>query len=133
RAKGMTSYLVPLSSPPPAVAMPPKADSKQAVEDNKAQMVFDAAAGAKMQQIVDGTSNTIMVLEANPKAAVIWTKPDDLVMDENDLFKNLRGQPGDGAYAVFCDGHSMFLKTTIDPKTFLHLLQMNDGHPIGDY
>ena len=28
----MTSYLVPLSSPPPAVAMPPKADLKPAVE-----------------------------------------------------------------------------------------------------
>jgi uncharacterized protein DUF1559 len=133
RAKGMTSYLVPLTRQPPAVAIPQLEDPKKPIENGKDEMVFDLVQGTTIQRIIDGTSNTIMIAEANPKAAVIWTKPDDLVMDSGNLMKDLRGQPNDGFCSVFCDGHAMFLKTSIDPKTFLHLLQMNDGQPIGEF
>jgi len=96
-------------------------------------MIFDLVQGTKIQQISDGTSNTIMVLEANPNSAVIWTKPDDLVVDSSDPMKDLRGQPSDGFNCAFCDGSAHFIKTSVNPITFLHLLQMNDGQPIGDY
>jgi uncharacterized protein DUF1559 len=133
RANGMTSYLAPLSRRPPEVATPQAEDPKKPIENGKDEMVFDLIQGTKIQRILDGTSNTILVLEANPKAAVVWTKPDDLVMDSADLMKDLRGQPSVGFNTVLCDGSARFLKTSIDVRTFLHLLQMNDGHAIGDY
>lgn len=35
----------------------------------------------KARDIVDGLSNTILVVEANPDRAVVWTKPEDLPFD----------------------------------------------------
>ena len=96
-------------------------------------VIFDRVEGTKFSQITDGTSNTILVLEANPNAAVVWTKPDDLVLDQSDLFKDLRGQPSDGFSCTFCDGSTHFLKSSLDPTTFWRLLLMNDGQAIGAY
>jgi prepilin-type processing-associated H-X9-DG protein len=133
RAKGLTSYLVPLTRQPAAVAAPAAGDGKTPPQRGKDEMVFDVAVGAKFQQITDGTSNTILVLEANPKSAVVWTKPDDVVIDPSDLTKDLRGQWDDGFNAVFGDGHVQFLKTSMNPTTLLRLLMMNDGQPVGEY
>jgi hypothetical protein len=86
-----------------------------------------------LRQITDGTSNTIFAVEANPKAAVPWTKPDDLVTDASDPLKDLRGQPDDGFCCLFADGHVQFIKVTINPKTLMLLFQMNDGQPIPSF
>lgn len=132
RAQGLTSYFVPLKQPPPAVAISPADDAKKPAQRSKDEMIFDILQGAKLQQITDGTSNTILVLEANRQSAVTWTKPDDLVMEQSDLFRNLRGQPNDGFCSSFGDGHAQFLKDRIDANTFWRLLLMNDGQPIGE-
>jgi hypothetical protein len=115
------------------MAVPPAEDGKKGEQRGKDEMVFDIVQGAKFQQITDGTSNTILILEAHPKSAVVWTRPDDLVIDAGDLMRDLRGQPNDGFHGVFSDGSVRFFKTSIDSKTFLHLLQMNDGNPIGEF
>ena len=131
KSKGMTTYLAPLSRKPsaaikPAAGAPGAAGEEQAGEE----MIFDDVAGAKFSRIVDGTSNTIMVLEANPKSAVIWTKPDDLVIDEKKLFVGLAGQPNKGFNAAFADGSIHFISESVDPKNFWWMLLMNDGNPI---
>lgn len=41
----------------------------------------DPQKGARFADIIDGTSNTIMVVVADPENAVTWTKPDDLEID----------------------------------------------------
>jgi hypothetical protein len=64
---------------------------------------------------------------------VIWTKPDDLVIDEPEPLKALRNQPNNGFSAVFCDGSVRFISNNVDLKTFRHLLQMNDGNPVGNF
>jgi prepilin-type processing-associated H-X9-DG protein len=134
KAKGMTSYLVPLSRPPQAVVMPAKpspagAPAVAAVPET----IFDNPEGTTFPKITDGTSNTILVVEAHPSAAVIWTKPDDLVIDEKDLFRGLRDQPNNAFAAVFADGHVRTISTSVNPQTLLHLFQMNDGNPIGGF
>jgi len=142
RAKGMTSYLAPLSKQPPAVFVTPKPIAPDAEEkgertpDEQAKgplMIFDIARGTRMRLITDGTSNTIAVVEAHPKSAVIWTRPDDLVIDPKMPAAKLAGQPNDGFNTGFCDGSVRFLKATLDAKTLLHLFQMDDGESIGEF
>lgn len=133
QAKGMTNYLVPLTRPPAKVAIAPPDDPTKPVVNGKDEMVFDLPQGTQFMRILDGTSNTIMVLEVNRDFAVAWTKPDDLVIDPADPAKALRGQPNDGFNSAFCDGSVHFIKASIEPKTLLHLLQMNDGNVIGEF
>lgn len=141
RAKGLTSYLAPLSKQPPAVFVAPKRvrQGTELVEDEPAdaapavRMVFDVPQGPPMRLIIDGTSNTIAIVEVHPKNAVIWTKPDDLLIDPKDPTARLRGQPSDGFNAAICDGSIRFIKATIDIKTLMRLFQMDDGEPIGEF
>jgi hypothetical protein len=68
----------------------------------------------------------------HPSAAVVWTKPEDLVIDEKDLLKGLRDQPN-AFSALFCDGTVRSISYNVDPKVLLRLLQMNDGQPISGF
>ena len=51
--------------------------------------IFGGKDGMKVQQVTDGTSVTILMLEADAKHAVIWTKPDDLEIDPKDPARGL--------------------------------------------
>lgn len=106
-AKGLTSYVAPIAE----------------------KTVFADPAGTKISKITDGTSNTIALLEAHPKHAVIWSQPTDVAPDfARDPLAELRGQPNNGFNAALCDGSVRFIKADIDPKVFIWLLQMDDGN-----
>ncbi|HAN98773.1 MAG TPA: hypothetical protein DCQ98_15650 [Planctomycetaceae bacterium] len=59
--------------------------------------------GVRLAAITDGTSNTIMAVEANGISVVPWTRPDDLVPDM-ELLSQLAGLRGDGFLVVMADG-----------------------------
>lgn len=107
-AKGLTTYLVPVGE----------------------KTVFAGREGTPLAQITDGTSNTILFVEAAPSAAVIWTRPDDLAVDRQTPRKGLTGQPANGFLAAFCDGSVRFLADSVEPETLRRLFQMNDGQPV---
>lgn len=65
---------------------------------------FDKPVGKRFKDITDGTSNTVVVVEATPDKAVIWTKPDDLVFDPSDPLRALDMIPPTGLRALFADG-----------------------------
>ena len=131
QAKGLTSYLTPLSRKPVA-AIKPKAGAPEAGEAlaGGVETIFDNPAGTPLAKVIDGTSNTIMVLETQPKHAIVWTKPDDLVIDPKDPLVRLTGQPNEGFNAAFADGSVRFISDKVDPKIFWLMLLMNDGNPI---
>ncbi len=89
--------------------------------------------GTRMSEILDGTSNTIMVVEASDEAAVIWTKPDDYEPDEEKPIKGLVGVRPGGFLAAFCDGSVHFLSEEIDLETLRRLFTRNDGEPISEF
>ena len=81
----------------------------------------------RLLDITDGTSNTIMLVEANDDAAVIWTKPDDLSVDLAKPFRGLE-QPGAGDFAVATGDGSVFPITSKgDPRSMAAAFTRDGG------
>ena len=95
--------------------------------------IFEGKEGMNLSKILDGTSNTLLVLEVNEQAAVIWTKPEDLNYDVNKPMTGLGTAHPGGFLAAFADGSVRFIAASMDPAVFLRLLMMADGKPVGDF
>ncbi|MEZ6140712.1 MAG: DUF1559 domain-containing protein [Zavarzinella sp.] len=83
--------------------------------------------------ITDGTSNTIMTFEG--ARAVVWTKPDDLTVEEGKDIP-LQGGPyfNGKANVGFADGWVRPINwNKIDQKTLRILLDPQDGMPLPDF
>jgi prepilin-type processing-associated H-X9-DG protein len=90
--------------------------------------------GRKLEEITDGLSDTLMVVEMSP-SGVLWTEPCDLDVSEVSFKINdpdrvcLRGHPG-GANVVFADGHVEFLsqgKSADDEAHLKAITTINGG------
>ncbi len=80
----------------------------------------------------DGTSSTILVINAGPDTATIWTKPGGLDFNPEDPLKSL-GQIGDVFNALFADGSVRAISNMIDPQTLRRVIQSADGEALGDF
>jgi hypothetical protein len=83
-----------------------------------------------IRDILDGTSNTIMVVEASDQRAVIWTKPDDFEPDPNDPIRGLVGLQPDGFLACLADGSVRYFSAKIEPDTLRALFDRADRQAI---
>jgi type II secretory pathway pseudopilin PulG len=95
-------------------------------------MMFTGEKGTSFADIVDGLSNTAMVVEAGDRSAVIWTKPDDFEPSEENPTKGLLGLRPGGFNVALGDGSVRFLSQNIDPKVLWALFTRNGGEVI-DY
>jgi hypothetical protein len=89
--------------------------------------VFPGKDGIRIADITDGTSNTIMAVEASDAKAVPWTKPDDIELDETQPMAGLLGLRPNGFLAAFCDGSVRFISATIDSQILCNLFNRHDG------
>ncbi|HEV8002937.1 MAG TPA: DUF1559 domain-containing protein [Planctomycetaceae bacterium] len=85
---------------------------------------------ARIREITDGTSNTIMLVEADDQHAVIWTKPDDLDVDLNKPMAGLAIRPPGGYIVLMADGAVKFLRAGIQPGTLAALFTCASGEPV---
>jgi hypothetical protein len=92
--------------------------------------VFEGSQSLRLLEILDGTANTIAVVEANDTRAVPWTCPDDLVYDPAAPMNGLVGHHAAGFLALTCDGAVHFISETIDPKTLLALFTRSGGETV---
>ncbi|MFN0052971.1 MAG: DUF1559 domain-containing protein [Planctomycetales bacterium] len=94
--------------------------------------IFEPGKVARFSDILDGSSNTILVVEAGDESAVPWTKPDDLAFNPQDPLKGLMGQHPGGFLAATADGAVYLFQKTLTAETLLLLFQRNDGKPVPD-
>jgi len=92
--------------------------------------MFDGSTGTKIQNITDGTANTLMVVEGG--TAVPWTKPADLEYKAGQPLPKLGGQFKGGFNLLLADGSVRFVSSHFDPDVMRLLITINDGEVI-DY
>lgn len=79
--------------------------------------LFDGSKKMKIQDVTDGTSNTILAVEA--KTPVVWTKPDDVPLPKDkDKRLPVGGAFSNGFIVVMCDGSVRLVAHTIEVPVF---------------
>lgn len=81
-----------------------------------------------LDQIKDGTSMTILVVEA--ARPVPWTKPEDLPFDKDKALPELGGLFKRGFHALLADGSVLFLGRTNKPEVLRALITPGGGESI---
>lgn len=94
----------------------------------KAMMFTGEPKGVAINEVTDGTSNTIFLVDADDDHAVIWTKPEDLKIDANKPAAGLRHIEGiQGFLAAFVDGSVRVVSAALDAKTLYAYFTRNGG------
>ncbi|MEX2170959.1 MAG: DUF1559 domain-containing protein [Pirellulales bacterium] len=97
------------------------------------ELIFDGTKdGARLQRITDGTSKTIMLVDASDDAAVVWTKPDDLEYDAENPLKGLTGHHPGIFNAGYADGSVRAISLDIDLDMLRALFTKDGGEVIND-
>jgi prepilin-type processing-associated H-X9-DG protein len=90
---------------------------------------FEGKRGIGLLNFTDGTSNTILVVEAAKD--VPWTKPEDLPFDADaKMLPKLGGHFEGGFNALYADGSVRFLKDTIKSEILKAFITRNGGEVI---
>jgi hypothetical protein len=76
--------------------------------------IFDGMIEIKIPDIVDGTANTIMVIEA--EKPVLWSKPEDLTYDPDKPLPKFGGVFADGFNFLSADGAPHFCRKEFDEQ-----------------
>ncbi len=71
-----------------------------------------------------------MIVEADEEHAVIWTKPEDIVVNPKQPANGLGGHFKGGFWTTFCDASARFIPSTINPQQLRAVFTRNGGEVI---
>ena len=100
--------------------------------------LFDGTGLSRIADIRDGTSNTIMLVEAGG-SGINWLEPVDLDLQRLALGINSPAGPGIRSYhpggvnVAMCDGSVRFISETINPQLLRALITKSDGQAVGGF
>lgn len=78
----------------------------------------------------DGAANTIVVVEADPDRAVVWTKPEDIAFDPAQPFAGLGKAWDEGFHVATLDSKVHFIPNSASPEEFKALVTRDGGEPV---
>ena len=81
--------------------------------------------GVSAREIIDGTTQTLMLVEANPSHLTNWTQPGDLKFNPEEPLQGLIGLRPSGFLATICDGSVKYIPETIAPQTLRAMSTFN--------
>jgi beta-lactamase regulating signal transducer with metallopeptidase domain len=87
-----------------------------------------AKKGTSLATVRDGTSNTILAVEAIRD--IPWTKPEDIPFDVDGPLPKLGGFDPQGFLAAFADGAVRIVSTSVDAKVFKALFTAGGGEVV---
>lgn len=89
--------------------------------------------GRGMERVLDGTSNTVLILETNTENGVDWTSPEDFGGVEMGLKERLLGTWPSGFQVGMADGSVHFLHEAFGKDVLIQMFKMSDGGPVEWY
>jgi prepilin-type processing-associated H-X9-DG protein len=98
----------------------------------------DGPTATKIAEITDGTSNTILLVEA-AGCGVHWLKPEDLDAEQLSYFVNdpvdrgIASEHPGGANFLFCDGAIIFVDAAVDPEEVEATSTISGGELVDPY
>ena len=92
--------------------------------------IFGGKRAMEFGDIVDGTSNTMVLVEVNPRLAVPWTAPQDYVFDPKAPGRGLRVGTDGRFLAAMGDGSVQMLRGAAPAVLLLRLFRKSDGETI---
>ena len=100
------------------------------VPTGKETTFANPAKGVKLNEITDGTSNTLITMEVPASMAVTWTKPEDWDGGTAGAIEKLLAAVKDGFNVGFGDGSVRYMNKKIDPKVLKAILTPDGGETV---
>ncbi len=92
-----------------------------------ADTVLKPGKGNGFRQIIDGSSNTLLIVET--RKAVHWANPEDIKLDASKKLPKLGGIVEGGFRIAKADGSTGFVKADADKESLWSFIIINDGIP----
>jgi hypothetical protein len=97
--------------------------------------IFRGTEPVGYREIIDGTSNTLMIVEAS-RAGIPWMKPDDIDITKHPALGDPDGFSSDhtgGVHGLMADGAVHFLSQNINVDTLKALFTRDGGEAVGNF
>ena len=95
--------------------------------------IMPGAESVGIRDVTDGTSNTILAIDAGDEHAVVWTQPSDWEIEiapDPQVESIFRSHGPGGTSAAFADGAVHFVRPTITGATLRALLSRAGGETV---